>query len=326
VNVLVTSASRKVSLVRAFQEALARTGGGKVLAVDESRLSAALLAADERALVPRSDSSEFLPAIRRLCQKHGIGLLVPTRDEELPLFAAEKESFGAANVVVLVCSPASVALCQDKRAFVDFCALRKLPVPRTFAPGHRPALSDYPVFVKPRRGKGGGGCTRVDSPEELDRVLGRDPDGLVQENVSAPEFTLDLFADLAGRVLSVVPRERVRVFGGESFVSRTTKNPALIELGQRVAEAFELVGHNTIQCFWRPSSAALIEVNPRYGGAANLGFAAGAHTPELAIRAALGQTLSPRIGEFTDDLVMLRYTEDRFVSGAVLAALETQAP
>jgi carbamoyl-phosphate synthase large subunit len=322
-NVLITSASRKVGLVRAFQEALARTGGGKVVAVDSSPLSPALLVADEHAIVARSEASNFLPTIYDLCRRHEVGLLVPTRDEELPIFAAEKKTFGGQGVVALVSSPAAVRTCQDKRAFVEFCAREGFAVPRTWAPGERPAASAFPVFAKPRFGKGGRGAGPVATPEELEFLLARDPDAIVQELVEAPELTVDLFADLSGEIVSVIPRYRTRVVGGESFVSRTVKNARLLEEAAAVARALGLVGHNTIQYFFDGDDCKLVEINPRFGGAASLGFAAGAPTPEFAVRIALGQRVAPRIGEFTEDLVMLRYTEDRFVAGSTLDAMGT---
>ena len=53
-NVLITSASRKVGLVKAFQQALTEQGGGSVIAVDLSPLSPALYVADEHYLVTKS--------------------------------------------------------------------------------------------------------------------------------------------------------------------------------------------------------------------------------------------------------------------------------
>jgi carbamoyl-phosphate synthase large subunit len=321
VNVLIASASRKVGLVRAFQEALARTGGGKVVAVDSSPLSPALLVADERAIVPRADAVAFLPTLRDLCRRHDVGLLVPTRDEELPIFSLERETFAAEGTVVLVSSPETVRVCQDKRAFIHACSREGFATPRTWAPGERPPASAFPVFAKSRAGKGGRGAGQVATPEELEFLLGRDPDAIVQELVTAPELTIDLFADLSGQVISVVPRYRTRVFGGESFVSRTVKSPRLLDEAVSLSRALGLVGHNTIQCFFDGTRCQLVEVNPRFGGAASLGFAAGAPTPEFAVRAAMGQHVAPRIGDFTDDLVMLRYTEDRFVVGSALDAM-----
>jgi carbamoyl-phosphate synthase large subunit len=322
-NVLITSASRKVGLVRAFQEALARNGGGKVIAVDSSPLSPALLVADEHAIVARADARDFLPTIHDFCRRHEVGLVVPTRDEELPIFAAEKKAFAAEGVVALVSSPNAVHTCQDKRAFAQFCAREGFATPRTWAAGERPAANAFPVFAKPRFGKGARGAGPVATPEELEFLLARDPEAIVQELVKAPELTVDLFADLSGEIVSVVPRYRTRVVGGESFVSRTVKNARLLGEASAVARALGLVGHNTIQYFFDGADCKLIEINPRFGGAASLGFAAGAPTPEFAVRVALGQRVVPQVGAFTEDLVMLRYTEDRFVAGSTLDAMGT---
>ena len=74
-----------------------------------------------------------------------------------------------------------------------------------------------------------------------------------------------------------------------------------------------LVGHLTVQAFRTSDTISFIEINPRYGGAANLGIAAGAPTPEYAIRAARGERLEPTLGDYEVGLVMLRYSDDLFV-------------
>jgi carbamoyl-phosphate synthase large subunit len=83
-NVLITSASRKVSLVRAFQQALAQEGGGKVIAADASSLAPALYCADEHCLTPADSAPGFLGAMLRLCREREVRLLIPPLDEELP--------------------------------------------------------------------------------------------------------------------------------------------------------------------------------------------------------------------------------------------------
>ncbi|HLK37722.1 MAG TPA: ATP-grasp domain-containing protein [Polyangiaceae bacterium] len=318
-NVLVTSASRKVGLVRAFQEALAKEGGGRVIAVDASPLSPALYAADEYEVVPRGDSAAAVQGLLSICERRKVRLLVPTRDEELPLLAAHRERFESIGVLPLVSPPQAVRLCQDKRAFVAFCEARGFAVPRTWTEGARPEPGEYPVFFKPRHGKGGQGAGPVASPDHLALLLAQDPGGMVQEFVRDQEYTIDLCADLQGRAISAVPRQRLRIVAGESYVSRTVRHPALIAEAVRLAQELGLVGHVTIQCFFEGARAPrFIEVNPRFGGAANLGFAAGAPTPQYIVRMAKGEPVAPRLGEFQDGLVMLRYATDTFMAAASL--------
>src|SRR2546426_615228 len=101
-NVLITSASRKVPLVKAFQAALSVTGGGRVVAGDISALSPALYVADDGVLLPKSDSDGFLDEVLDVCKHHNVGVIVPTRDEELMLFAQAAEEFLDVGVMVAV--------------------------------------------------------------------------------------------------------------------------------------------------------------------------------------------------------------------------------
>jgi carbamoyl-phosphate synthase large subunit len=318
-NILITSASRKVILVRAFQQAVAQEGGGKVIAVDTSPLSAALYFADEHYLVPSSQKREFAAIMLSLCERLEIKLLVPTRDEELAFFAERKGDFADVGTFVMVSDPATVGICQDKRRFIEFCEANSFAMPKSYNASEPPPNIGFPLFVKPWFGKGGRQAVRVNSRGELELTLKEMPDAIVQEFVEAPEYTLDLFADFSGRVISVVPRERIRIFGGESFVSMTSKKPALIQEAIRLATKLRLIGHNTIQCFLDSDMVKLIEVNPRFGGGAHLGFAAGVPTPLFLVRLLKGEKLEPRIGEFQDNYVMLRYTDDLFIYAKSLA-------
>lgn len=312
-NVLITSASRKVGLVRAFQSALHSVDGGKVIAVDANPLSPALYIADDHYLVPRSDEPKFLDFMMKFCGSLKIDLLIPTRDEELSIFAKSKERFSKIGTQVMVADEEIVRICQDKKQFIRFCQKNQFATPKSYDKTDFKKLK-FPVFVKPCFGKGGRHAARVDSRKELDIVLKNIPDPIIQEYVRAPEYTVDLFADFSGKIISVIPRERVYVLSGESVISKTSKNPVLIEESIRMANTLHLVGHNTIQCFLDKGMVKFIEINPRFGGAANLGFAAGAMTPLFMIKLLKGETLQPRIGDFKDNYVMMRYTEDLFVS------------
>ncbi len=316
-NILITSASRKVSLVRAFQAALAESGGGNVVAIDVSPHAPALYFADRRFLVSPSTEPQFIEQVLAICSRQNVALIIPTRDEELPLFAEARERFGRAGVRVMVPDAETVRICSDKIAFLDFCRARGFGIPFTYSPGEW-SSADFPLFVKPRFGKGGQGTRRVGSERELKIITDQPEQWVIQECVDWPEYTVDLLADFHGQVLSVVPRLRRLVVAGESYVSQTVHAPDLIEGASRLATELRLVGHNTIQCFWNGKQVKFVEVNPRFGGAAALGIAAGANTPAMLIRLIKGETVLPVLGQFKADRLMLRYTEDLFLNAGEL--------
>lgn len=313
-NVLITSAARKVMLVRAFVDALATVGGGgRVLASDIDPWSVALLEASGAIDLPRTDHPAFTDALDRACRDERIGLVVPTRDGELLRFAELRERLAEHGTVVLVSDPRAIALCRDKRRFAEAAAEAGLETPQIH---DRPDVP-LPAFVKPRFGAGSRFATTVTTRAGLNAAIavieaaGDEP--VVQELIDAPELTIDVFLDLEGRPISCVPRERLRVIAGESVVSRTVRDADLTNATLRLCQALGLVGHLTVQCFRSVNRITFLEVNPRYGGAANLGFAAGARTPEFAVRIARGGTLLPRLDDYEEGLVMLRFSEDRFV-------------
>ena len=312
-NVLITSASRKVALVKAFQQALTSESGGEVIAVDTDWRSAALYFADRSYLVPSGLGEGFLSAIDGICHRHDVTLLIPTRDEELPVFASRRKSMAERGVTVMVAAPEVIQTCQDKLQFIRFCQANGFGVPETFDLRVAFDRLPYPLFVKDRFGKGSRNAQVVQSTEQLKNLLARLPDPVIQELIVAPEFTIDLMADFSGQVLSAVARVRDRIVAGESFVGHTSKEPLVISESIRLAQALGLVGHNTLQCFLHDQQVKFIEVNPRYGGAANLGFAAGVLTPLHLVRLVSGKPVQPNVGEYKEGLTMLRYTEDLFI-------------
>lgn len=313
-NILITSASRKVGLIKAFQRALTEEEGGQVIAVDASPRSAALYFADKSFIVPAGLDDKFSDGIKNICRENDIKLIIPTRDEELPFFAARKDDLRKQGITVMVPDLGVVETCRDKRLFIDFCMKNEFAVPKTYNTSELDKVTDFPIFIKERFGKGSRNIFLIKSRSELELVLKMMDDPIIQGHIDAKEYTVDLFADLFGNVISVVPRERISILGGESFVGKTQKEWNIITESIRLARALGLTGHNTIQCFLHDGSVKFIEVNPRYGGGANLGFAAGAFTPRYLIRVILGKEVRPEIGQFEDGYLMLRYTEDIFLS------------
>jgi carbamoyl-phosphate synthase large subunit len=324
VNVLITSASRKVGLVRAFQGALARHGGGAVIAVDVSPFAPALYVADRHALVRPSTDPRFLQEILQFCVRERVRLLVPTRDEELPVFAGALPLFQRNGIRVLVPTLDTLRLCQDKLAFVAFCHSRQFGTPRTF-PDDEWKKAELPLFLKPRFGKSATGTATVHTLAELQRIVQNRDNWIIQEVVSCPEYSVDLLADFEGTVLSAVPRLRQLVVAGESYVSRTVREPILIQAAVNLATELHLVGPNTIQCFFDGDSVKFVEVNPRFGGATALGIAAGANTPDVLLRLVGGEKVPP-LCEFQSNLVMLRFTEDLFLKSNELASAPRDIP
>ena len=312
-NWLLTSASAKVDLARRMRAAL-NAVGLKLYASDSSPFSAALHFSDEPLVLPSNESNGFLALLLETCAEKNVRVILPSRDADLRFFAAHRDLLLSAGIWPLVSSSETIDACLDKIRFHERCLANGLPVlPRI----EFPTAADCPCFVRPRFGSAGVGAGRVPSAEAMRALHGPPPwaDLLVQPLCADREYTIDALFGLDGKPVQWISRERIRVKAGESSVGRTVSIPALDALVPALATAFPLLGPATIQAFHSEERGAhLVEINPRFGGAAALGIEAGLDTPRRLVALAQGDInsfLRPR--PLRLGLTMLRYTQDLFL-------------
>ncbi len=288
-NVLISSAGRRVSLLRSFRDALRAAGlDGRVIATDASRASSAFHEADDGVVVPRCASDDFVPAMLDVCAEQDIRLVVPTIDPELPVLAAHRAEFRARGVVVAVSDPGTVAIGSDKVLTHDWLVAEGFPTVQQTDPAtvrSAPERWPFPLIVKPRRGSASIGVAVVADLEELD-VATRRGDMVVQTVAAGHEYTVDAYVDASATVVEVIPRRRLEVRGGEVSKGVTANVPDGEELVRdlvgRLPGAF---GALNVQLFRDDATGALavIEVNaalrrrlpPRGGGRRGLPALAG---------------------------------------------------
>jgi carbamoyl-phosphate synthase large subunit len=317
-NVLVTAGSRRVPLVRAFQRAVRATGGGQVVVADVNALSPAVYAGDRAHPVPLSTDPMYLAVIAEICQVERIGLVVPTIDDELSVFAEHVAQFTEAGVRVAISPLSTTLICNDKYATCKTLAARGVEAVETRLAGDLPLDPEFPLFIKPRVGRGGVNAYPVRNARELEFFLDYIPEPVVQTYLDGPEFTIDLLCDFTGEPLSVVPRERVVVRAGVVDRGRTVRDPLLVELGLACARVLKFCGAVNIQCRVVNGRPVVFEVNTRFSGGIPLTIAAGADFPRMLVELARGRSVAPAIGRFQPDLWMTSYESAMFIEeGAV---------
>jgi carbamoyl-phosphate synthase large subunit len=319
--VLITAASRRVALVQAFQRALRARHGGQVIVTDINPLSPAVHVADRAYLVPMSDAPDYLDEIATICDAEGVGLVVPTIDDELERFAGARDWFARRGVRVAVSPEQTAAICNDKYRTCAHLRSAGVAAAATYRPVEVPAGVRYPLFVKPRIGRGGIGAYRVRNPRELQFFVDYVPDAIVQEYLDGPEFTIDVLCDFDGRVLSIVPRQRVVIRAGVIDRGRTSNDPALLRLAEGCAAALPFAGPINIQCRVVGGTPVVFEINPRFSGGIPLTIAAGADFPARLLDLVEGRAVEPAIGQFQPDFWMTSYEASFFLDDDRVAAL-----
>ncbi len=308
-NVLLTSVGRRVELVRFFKIALSQEAG-KVYAADVDRTAPGLYEADRGFLVPGVTDSNYIDELLNLCKREKINLVIPLIDPELPVLARVRDMFYRYGIRLLVSSPEVIDTGSDKLKTFEFFAGYEIPTPNTISVseylGGNKRIS-FPLIIKPRFGSAGKDVIICHNEEDIAFFSKRIPEPIIQEYLKGEEVTIDILCDFENAVISVVPRQRLKVRGGEVERALTRREDLLLDWGKRIAECLKPEGPINIQCFLTEKGPVFTEINPRFGGGYPLSYYAGADFPSMIIRMMKGEKVAPCIGDFRDRFVMMRY-------------------
>ena len=313
-NVLVTAAGRRTTLVRAFVDAV-RPRGGRTYAADVDPLAPALYLADEALRIRRIDDPDYVADLVQICERHGIRLVVPTIDPDLPVLARLRSQFALMGRVIAVSSEEFVDLVYDKHAM--WLGFRECGVALAASWVPEDGRADMPdrLYVKPRRGSASAD-NHIVARQDLDEILPLVPDPIIQEVLDGPEITIDALLDLAGRPVHYVPRRRIRTLGGESIQGVTLEHDPDLEAWithlLEICGSLGAAGPLCLQAFLTSRGPVLSEVNARFGGGFPLGMAAGANYVEWLLDMIDGIPVPSRLGAYDAGVFMTRYNVEHF--------------
>lgn len=305
-NILITSAGRRVSLVKSFQNTLKTFNkDGKVYTIDiKPELSSACQISDGYIKVPRVTDKNYIVILKKFSLDNNISIIIPTIDTELGILADYKEEFEKLNIKIIVSSKEICDIFYLKDSTEKFFLDNNFDTPKSIQDLKN---CKYPVFAKLNNSSCSIGAQIVHNFETAKELLTKDKNYVFQELIDAEEYTVDVFIDRNSNVISIVPRLRLEVRAGEVSKAKTVKNIEIIEKIKLLCE--KLVGAYgciTIQLFKTVDRIIFIEINPRFGGGYPLSYFSGANFAEYVIRDYLG--LNNEYSEnWTDQKIMLRY-------------------
>ncbi len=301
--VLLTGAGKRYDIVASFAHHT------RTVVADPSPLAPAQYAADVRVAVPLIDTPEYVPALAELCERHGVGAVLPLTDLDIEVLARAREE---GVLPALVPSSEVARATYDKFEAHNLLERHGLPSPPTVLPEHDLDGLHYPVMVKPRRGSGARSIHLAHDPDQARFFVAyvQEPT-MIQRAMGGPELSIDCLGDAAGRCLNAIPRTMLESRGGESIKGQVIHDEELIELGRSVVETLGIRGPATVQVFRDPETGiGITDVNTRFGGAfpaPMLAALPGRTYPELIVRMAAGEEPEPHVGEFNAGMTFTRY-------------------
>tara|TARA_R110001583_G_scaffold153523_1_gene305250 strand:+ start:108 stop:1073 length:966 start_codon:yes stop_codon:yes gene_type:complete len=317
-NVLITSAGRRVSLVKAFQNELkALVPDGLVMTTDYNiQLSAACHVSDKAFELPLVDDTNYLDKLINVCLNNNIKLIVPTIDTELLLLAKNFKLLSKKGITPIISSMEFINICRDKRAMNSFFVNHNIHVAKEYS------KYDYtlPLFIKPLNGSRSVDTFIINKHEDLTEYHFKNKNLMFLEYLNHndfEEFTCDLYYDRNNNLKCVVPRKRIEVRDGEVNKGLTEKNALIEYIKARLNHIDGAVGCLTSQFFKHKSNGEIygIEINARFGGGFPLSYFSGANFVKWILEEYLFNKEVHFYNDWEDTLLMLRYDDEILVHG-----------
>ncbi len=316
INILITSAGKRVTLTKLFQETLRRFyPEAKVFTTDMNpEMTPAGIVSDGCIAVPRVTDPGYIKMLLTICKEKGIRIIVPTIDTELLVLAENKKLLWENGVEPMVSELPFIQACRDKRNTGTFLNSHDIRVPAPVDKYH----PTFPLFAKPYDGSLSKDLYVVRCKEELSPEILNHPKLIFMEYIDKQEykeFTVDMYYGRDNRVKAIVPRERIEIRAGEINKGFTRKNYLVQFLKERLDYLPGVVGCICIQLFYRKSDDDVvgIEINPRFGGGYPLSYYAGANFPEYVVREYMLDETLTYMDTWADNTLMLRYDNEVIV-------------
>ncbi|MFM2229272.1 MAG: hypothetical protein RL607_530 [Bacteroidota bacterium] len=313
-NILITSAGRRVSLVNYFKKELKLIfPTGQCFASDANpRYSAACQVGDQYFEVPYLNHPDYIKVLLEICTQHGVKLIVPTIDTELLLLATHKAQFEAQGITVLVSDLNRIQSFRDKRATHIFFESIDVQIAKEYTKENY----QLPIYIKPYDGSRSVDNYLITEESQLtDYHLTNDKLMFLEylDHSLYTEYTLDLYYDRQSELKAVVPRKRIEVREGEVNKAITKKELFLKDIWTKFNKIEGLFGCITLQIFvhnTQPENYYGIEINPRFGGGYPLSYLAGANFPKWILEEYFLNNKIQKFEDWEDNLMMLRYDHE----------------
>lgn len=305
-NVLITHATKRgaITLIKALRRVT--NFPLKIFGCDEVSLgyeSGTLLVDYYISLDP---TAPYIEQLKHICVHHAIDILLSVMDEENILLAKHRSEFPVSYLP----SVEVLELFRDKLRATLAVEQLGLPTPRIVYD----LYSENKIIFRDRISVGSKGIYVVDLNTEKFIENRFKSYSFIQEYMDGQEYTVDIFADRDGTPKLIIPRWRIDIKDGISFVCQTVKQEAIISACQKIYKAYKIPGVSNVQFIVHGNEPYFIELNPRFAGTGIAGILSAFNYFDLYLRHfCLGEQV-PSYGELMKNVawgsIISRYWEE----------------
>lgn len=319
-NILILSAGTRNKIVQYFKKEI--KNNGKVIATDCSNLAPAIYEADKYYIVPRITDENYIDVILNICKKEKIDTLISLIDPELSLIAKNIGRFKEIGVNPIISDYDKVEMCFDKYEMYQFLIRNNFNTPKTYIDKEE-FLKDlekekitFPVFVKPVRGSASININKINNKEELEVIWEQSDNLVIQEFMDGQEYGADVYIDMiSNKTVAIFTKKKIKMRAGETDKSVSVKNEKLFNLIKSFAERAGFKGIIDIDIFEINGEYYISEVNPRFGGGYPHAYECNVNIPKMIINNVKGTENKEQIGNYEENIYMMKYNEIKIIKG-----------
>jgi Carbamoylphosphate synthase large subunit (split gene in MJ) len=229
--------------------------------------------------IPFYTESNFCEELNQIIDENQIDFIYPAYDD-IQLYLTENKDRFHAQIVTSELD--TVRICRSKETtYRYFNMLEFIPEFYSSIDG----VTSFPVFVKPDVGQGSQGAMIVDTKEELELALKKNPDLIICEYLPGDEFTIDCLTDNKGELRVCRMRDRKRIRNGISVSSQRLAVPDdILHMAQEINRRLKFCGAWFFQIKKNDKGEyRLMEIAPRIAGTMGMSRNTGVNFPLLTL-------------------------------------------
>lgn len=260
---------------------------------------------DEKYLLPKVSDTNYFTVLEKICATEKIDFILIGSTVELPFFAVKKSEIEKKLNVQIICNTAeTISNANDKFETQIFLQKNNFNFIRSEINFENTSLEKYlsgvsfPLFAKPRFGKGSAGIRKINSRSEI--VKEELNDFVLQEFIPDDdgEFTVGILIGRNKEILSCIILKRELKFG-MTFRAERMENELIKNYCLAVAQALPSFGPLNFQLRIKNGQPYIFEINPRFSSSSFMRTILGVNEPHIFLHYLnTGEILPQTISEY----------------------------
>lgn len=315
-NILITSAGRRVKVIQYFK-AEVYSSNGSIITTDMDPNAPALYFSDFNYIVPAITCDNYINELIKICEKHQVTAVLSLIDPELELLAANKKYFTEKNIHLIISEIDMVEMCFDKYSAFQFFRNNSLATVPTFIGKEKimeqvsNGVLEFPLIAKPRKGSASEGIRLIKDVSEFRTIENQNGNLLFQPYYKDKEYGVDAYVDLlTGELVDMFIKEKVLMRSGETDKSVSVHDKKIEALIIELIDKTDFRGPIDIDVFEYKGKYYLSEINPRFGGGYPHAYECGVNFPKYISRNLHGEANQSYSGfAYANGEVMMKHDE-----------------